>query len=73
MWLQIIEGLKELPSAIKLVLEQDAKIQDLAEELFDKKSMLMLGRGYSYATCLEGSLKIKELTHLHSEGMYSIM
>ena len=29
------------------------------------RSLLVLGRGYSYATCLEGALKIKELTYLH--------
>ena len=28
-----------------------------------------MGRGYSFATCLEGALKIKELTYMHSEGM----
>jgi glucosamine 6-phosphate synthetase-like amidotransferase/phosphosugar isomerase protein len=27
-----------------------------------------MGRGYSYATCLEGALKIKELAYMHSEG-----
>ena len=27
-----------------------------------------MGRGYSFATCLEGALKIKELTYIHSEG-----
>lgn len=31
--------------------------------------MLLIGRGYSFATCLEGALKIKELTYVHAEGM----
>ena len=31
--------------------------------------MLVMGRGYNYATCLEGALKIKELTYMHSEGI----
>jgi len=32
-------------------------------------SMLVLGRGYNYATCMEGALKIKEITYMHSEGI----
>jgi len=31
--------------------------------------MLVMGRGYNFATCLEGALKIKELTYMHSEGL----
>ncbi len=38
------------------------------QELATKKSLLIMGRGYSYATCLEGALKIKELAYMHSEG-----
>ena len=30
-----------------------------------------MGRGYNYATCMEGALKIKEITYLHSEGIMS--
>lgn len=32
------------------------------------RSLLVMGRGFSYATCLEGALKIKELSYMHSEG-----
>ena len=30
-----------------------------------------MGRGYNFATCLEGALKVKELTYMHSEGIQS--
>jgi len=66
---QIIEGLKQLPDHIKEVLEMDSQIQELAKELYQQKSLLVMGRGYNYATCLEGALKIKELTYMHSEGI----
>ncbi|XP_021952868.1 glutamine--fructose-6-phosphate aminotransferase [isomerizing] 2 isoform X2 [Folsomia candida] len=66
---EIIQGLKMLPDLIKEVLKVDNKVQELAKELHQQKSLLVMGRGYNYATCLEGALKIKELTYMHSEGI----
>ncbi|ELU13472.1 hypothetical protein CAPTEDRAFT_164953 [Capitella teleta] len=66
---EIIEGLKQLPDQIKEVLEMDDQINALARELYQQDSFLVMGRGYNYATCLEGALKIKELTYMHSEGI----
>ena len=67
--LEIIDGLKKLPEHIKEVLALDQEIQELAKKLYLQKSLLVMGRGYNYATCLEGALKIKELTYMHSEGI----
>uniref|UniRef100_A0A673IMU3 glutamine--fructose-6-phosphate transaminase (isomerizing) n=1 Tax=Sinocyclocheilus rhinocerous TaxID=307959 RepID=A0A673IMU3_9TELE len=66
---EIIQGLKVLPDLIKEVLSLDEEIQKLAAELYQQKSVLIMGRGYHYATCLEGALKIKEITYMHSEGI----
>ncbi|XP_056447528.1 glutamine--fructose-6-phosphate aminotransferase [isomerizing] 1 isoform X1 [Gadus chalcogrammus] len=66
---EIIQGLRVLPDLIKEVLSLDDEIQNLAEELYQQKSVLIMGRGYHYATCLEGALKIKEITYMHSEGI----
>lgn len=41
---------------IKEVLSLDDEIQKLAAELYQQKSVLIMGRGYHYATCLEGAL-----------------
>ena len=41
---------------IKEVLALDNVIHSLAEELYQQKSLLIMGRGYNYATCLEGAL-----------------
>ncbi|KAK7506555.1 hypothetical protein BaRGS_00002030, partial [Batillaria attramentaria] len=66
---EIIQGLKQLPAQIKEILNIDERIHTLAQELYQQKSLLVMGRGYNYATCLEGALKIKELTYMHSEGI----
>uniref|UniRef100_A0A5F8HAX5 glutamine--fructose-6-phosphate transaminase (isomerizing) n=1 Tax=Monodelphis domestica TaxID=13616 RepID=A0A5F8HAX5_MONDO len=66
---EIVLGLKGLPDLIKEVLSMDDEIQKLAIELYHQKSVLIMGRGYHYATCLEGALKIKEITYMHSEGI----
>ncbi|KAL0573642.1 glutamine--fructose-6-phosphate transaminase (isomerizing) [Marasmius crinis-equi] len=65
----IIQGLKEMPAQIKKVLELDSEIQQLADFVKGNKSLLLMGRGYQYATCLEGALKIKEISYMHSEGI----
>uniref|UniRef100_A0A8C4T6A6 glutamine--fructose-6-phosphate transaminase (isomerizing) n=1 Tax=Erpetoichthys calabaricus TaxID=27687 RepID=A0A8C4T6A6_ERPCA len=66
---EIINGLQALPSQIKEVLAVDDKIKDIADELYQQRSLLVMGRGFNYATCLEGALKIKEITYMHSEGI----
>ncbi|XP_078284719.1 glutamine--fructose-6-phosphate aminotransferase [isomerizing] 1-like isoform X1 [Rhinoraja longicauda] len=66
---EIIQGLQSMPDQIKEVLSLDEQIQKLASNLYQQKSVLIMGRGYHYATCLEGALKIKEITFMHSEGI----
>ena len=55
-YLDIIQGLKELPDKIKKVLELDNQIHEMAKGMKDQKSVLVMGRGYNFATCLEGAL-----------------
>lgn len=67
---EIIRGLSKLPGQIKEVLEQDAALLQLAKNvLFKERSLLIMGRGFQNATCLEGALKIKEVSYMHSEGI----
>merc|ERR1739844_281157 len=66
---EIIQALKQLPELIKEVLKEDDKVLSIAKELYEKKSLLIMGRGCNFATCLEGALKVKELTYMHSEGI----
>ncbi|KAM9915301.1 hypothetical protein OXX80_014158, partial [Metschnikowia pulcherrima] len=68
--IEIIEGLKHIPEQIKKVLLLEDKIKQLCDEfLNEQKSLLLLGRGYQFATALEGALKIKEISYMHSEGV----
>ncbi|KAJ3029147.1 UNVERIFIED_CONTAM: glutamine--fructose-6-phosphate transaminase (isomerizing) [Siphonaria sp. JEL0065] len=67
---QIIDDLYELPRFIKETLATDASLKQLAKEVLHKeKSLLIMGRGYQNATCLEAALKIKEVSYMHSEGI----
>uniref|UniRef100_A0A8C7H0C0 glutamine--fructose-6-phosphate transaminase (isomerizing) n=1 Tax=Oncorhynchus kisutch TaxID=8019 RepID=A0A8C7H0C0_ONCKI len=67
--LEIINGLRILPELIKKVLTLDKNIKSIADELYEQRSLLVMGRGFNYATCLEGALKIKEIPYMHSEGI----
>lgn len=66
----IIEELRKLSDHIKQVLNSDKELQQLAKDvLYKEKSLLIMGRGFQNATCLEGALKIKEVSYMHSEGI----
>ncbi|CAG8832765.1 37381_t:CDS:2, partial [Gigaspora margarita] len=66
----IIDELKKLPEYIKQVLSIDNELKQLAKnDLNKEKSLLIMGRGFQNATCLEGALKIKEVSYMHSEGI----
>ena len=54
---------------MRRALELDDKMKKLAQSLVDENSLLLFGRGYNYATALEGALKVKEVALLHSEGI----
>lgn len=66
---EIIKGLQHLDEQIREVLKLDEQVEELAKDLYQHKSLLIMGRGYNYATCMEGALKVKELTYMHSEGI----
>ncbi|KAG8036404.1 hypothetical protein G9C98_003726, partial [Cotesia typhae] len=70
--MEIIEGLKNLDNQIREVLKLDNKVKELAKSLYQFKSLLIMGRGYNFATCMEGALKVKELTYMHSEGIMAV-
>ncbi|CAI5465155.1 unnamed protein product [Closterium sp. Yama58-4] len=66
---RIIDGLIDLPRKVRQVLRLDSEIQQLARELSGEQSLLVFGRGYNYATAVEGALKVKEVALMHSEGI----
>ncbi|KAG0653442.1 glutamine--fructose-6-phosphate transaminase (isomerizing), partial [Monosporozyma unispora] len=67
---EIIQGLKLIPGQIKAVLNLEPRIKELCDhQLKNQRSLLLLGRGYQFASALEGALKIKEISYMHSEGV----
>lgn len=64
----IIEDMKKVPSAIEKILLDKENIQKFASEHYNAKSIFFIGRGLDYALSMEGSLKLKEISYIHSEA-----
>lgn len=65
---EIKHELLDLPTKIEEVLENTDKIKEIAKNMFKEKDVFYLGRGIDYATALEASLKLKEISYIHSES-----
>ncbi len=63
-----IEELKTLPEKIQRILEDKERIQWFASKYANAKDVFFIGRGIDYAIGLEGSLKMKEISYIHSEA-----
>lgn len=63
-----IKELQELPGKIERVLEDKERIQWFASKYANAHDVFFIGRGIDYAICLEGSLKLKEISYIHSEA-----
>jgi len=65
---QYIEELKTLPDKIQAILDEKTKIQMFASNHANAKDVFFVGRGIDYTIGLEGSLKLKEISYIHSEA-----
>lgn len=65
---QIMKELASLPAKIEKFLKDTSDIEAVAEKYADFKNFLYVGRGYDYASALEGALKLKEISYIHAEG-----
>ncbi len=63
-----IKDLKALPQKAELVLKDLDKIKKLAQNFFNCKNIFFIGRNVDYAVALEGALKAKEISYIHSEA-----
>ena len=57
-----------LPPKIEIALKCSDEIKDFAKTIYQEKDVFFLGRGTDYNTALEGSLKLKEISYIHSEA-----
>lgn len=63
-----IAEMETLPSKISRILEDKERIQWFAAKYSNAHDIFFIGRGIDYAICLEGSLKMKEISYIHSEA-----
>ena len=64
----MIEEMKELPAQVEMMLGNQSRIQKFANRYLAARSIFFIGRGIDYAISLEGSLKLKEVSYIHSEA-----
>ncbi len=65
---ELLSDLRALPDQIEMLLAQKTKIQKFANRYLGAKDIFFIGRGVDYAISLEGSLKLKEISYVHSEA-----
>lgn len=66
--LEMIEDLRTLPTQVEMLLENQKRIQKFANRYLAAEQVFFIGRGIDYAISLEGSLKLKEISYIHSEA-----
>lgn len=64
----MIRELQTLPDKMQKILDDKERIQWFASKFANAKDIFFIGRGLDYAICLEGSLKMKEISYIHSEA-----
>lgn len=71
-------GLEELkaeisgiPAKLETILEEEETLKEIAEKVYTEHDMYFLGRGTDYHVAMEGSLKLKEISYIHSEAYAS--
>lgn len=65
---RVLQALEEIPDKMQQILNNQENIKRIANKYKDCNNFLYLGRGINYPTAKEGSLKLKEITYLHSEA-----
>ena len=66
-----VENLMKTPEQLEVVLKQKHDIHKIARKILDAKDAFMIGRGLDYSILLEGALKLKEISYIHTEAYAS--
>lgn len=64
----MLKDLEQLPEQIEMLLSNKEKIQHFANRYIAARDVFFVGRGIDYAISMEGSLKLKEISYIHSEA-----
>jgi glucosamine--fructose-6-phosphate aminotransferase (isomerizing) len=65
---KLLVELEGIPAKIEKTLKLNDMIKDLSDRFIYARNFLYLGRGYNFPVALEGALKLKEISYIHSEG-----
>ena len=65
---QLLAELRTIPEKIEQILEKESDLAAMAKKLGDPESLFFIGRNIDYAVALEASLKLKEISYIHSEA-----
>lgn len=65
---EYMSELREAIPAVEKTLALDQTMEDISKKLVDKEDLFFIGRGLDYALCWEGSIKLKEISYIHSEA-----
>jgi len=63
-----LDEIKSIPSKVQSIIDNRYQMQHLAARFVAKHDVFFIGRGIDYCLCMEGSLKFKEITYIHSEA-----
>jgi len=64
----LINVVKQIPDKVEEILNNQTSIQRLASRFVNKRDVFFIGRGIDYAVCMEGALKLKEITYINSNA-----
>ncbi|MCQ2466986.1 MAG: glutamine--fructose-6-phosphate transaminase (isomerizing) [Clostridia bacterium] len=65
---ELYNGIRNIPERCQRAIDLNNKVRDLAKKYSPKDSLFFIGRNLDYAACLEASLKLKEISYIHSEA-----
>jgi len=63
-----LRRLESVPAQMEEVLKQEEQIKAIAQQFYQARDFIFIGRGFGYPSALEGALKLKEISYIHAEG-----
>lgn len=64
----VLKEANEVPKLLKRILDDKEIFKNISKEIYKNHDVFYIGRGIDYAICLEGSLKLKEVSYTHSDA-----
>ena len=65
---KILQSIKQIPQEITKEIQNKQTYDNIAKKIYTKEDIFFLGRGIDYSLCMEASLKLKEISYIHSEA-----